>query len=237
MLQSDIECLKRTSTATLTTQLFKRGFHNVFMQGVRALAAYGENLVGPAFTLRYIPSREDIDRYGVKPDANELQREALEAAPPGSVLVMDCRGDARAAAGGEVYMHRLRVRGVAGVVSDGGIRDSAAIAAMAYPVFCAGPSAPVNKVIHHPLEYGRPIACGGVAVYPGDIVVADGDGVVVIPVHLAHEVAEAAAEQEAMEAFVVERVKEGRPLAGFYPVSDATREAYRAWITNQASAQ
>jgi regulator of RNase E activity RraA len=118
-----MESLRATTTATLTTQLFRRGFRNVFLQGVRPLKRYEANLVGPAFTLRYIPAREDLDAHGANPDPNALQREAIEAVPPGHVLVMDCRGEARVASAGDIYMTRLRARGVAGVVSDGGRRN------------------------------------------------------------------------------------------------------------------
>jgi regulator of RNase E activity RraA len=140
------------------------------MQGVRALGTPAGNLVGPAFTLRYIPAREDRDSYGVKPDPNGLQREAIEAVPAGHVLVMDCRCDPRAASAGDVYVTRLQVRGVAGLVSDGGIRDAGPISRMGFPVFCAGPSAPSNRIRHRAIAYGEPFACGGVAVYPDDVI-------------------------------------------------------------------
>lgn len=224
-----LERLRRTSTATLTSQMFRRGFRNTYMAGVRPLGTYAGNLVGPAFTLRYIPAREDLDSYGAQPDPNEFQREALEAVPPGHVLVMDCRAEARAASAGDVYATRLHVRGVAGIVSDGGIRDTAAIRRMKLPVFCAGPSAPSNRLLHHAVDYGCPIACGGVAVYPGDIVVGDADGVCVIPFLLADEVARDGAEQEALEAFIQQRVQRGEALPGLYPVNARTRAEYAAW--------
>lgn len=227
--------LKATSTATLTTQLFRRGYRNAFIQGVRPLAHYSGNMIGPAFTLRYIPAREDIDSYGVKPDPNTLQREALETIPPGHVLVMDCRGDSRAASAGDVYMTRLMVRGIAGVVSDGGIRDSGPISRMALPVFCAGPSAPSNRIVHHAIDHGLAISCGGVAVYPGDIVVGDADGVAVIPRGVIVEVARDAAEQDLLEAYILQRVAAGEKLPGLYPVNDQTRADYQAWQSARAS--
>ncbi|MGH7044258.1 MAG: ribonuclease activity regulator RraA [Acetobacteraceae bacterium] len=228
-----LELLRVTSTATLTTQLFRRGFRNTYLLGVRPLGRYHTNLVGLAFTLRYVPAREDLDSYGVKPDPNELQREAMETVPPGHVLVMDCRGDPRAASAGDVYMTRLSVRGVAGVVSDGGIRDSDTIARMALPVFCAGPSAPTNRILHRAVDYNLPIACGGVAVYPGDIMVGDGDGVAVIPAGIVDEVARDAAEQEQLESYIQRRVAQGEKLPGLYPVSDRTRADYEAWQATQ----
>src|SRR5579875_2135489 len=204
-----LERLRTVSTATLTTQMFKRGFRNVFMQGVRRLGHKGANMVGPAFTLRYIPAREDLDQLSVFADPEHPQRKAIETTPPGHVLVMDCRGDARAASGGQILMTRLQVRGVAGMVTDAGVRDSGPIAEMEMPVYCAGPSAPLNLVHHHAVETGVPIGCGGVAVYPGDIIVGDADGVVVIPRALVDEVARDAAEQEELEEFIVQRIANG----------------------------
>jgi regulator of RNase E activity RraA len=222
------------STATLTTQLFKRGFRNVFMQGVRPLARYGKNLVGPAFTLRYIPAREDIDVIEAYADPEHPQRKAIEVTPAGHVLVIDCRGDARAAAAGHILITRLHVRGAAGMVCDGGLRDSGPIATMNFPVFCAAPSAPVGLIAHHAAEFGVPIGCGGVAVYPGDAIVGDADGVVVMPAALADAVAADAAEQERMEEFVQARIAAGAALAGTYPPNEDTRAAYAAWVARHA---
>ena len=237
MVEFTAECLarlKRVSTATITTQLFKRGFRNAFIQGVRPLGHYGENMVGPAYTLRNIPAREDIDHVGVFANPEHPQRKAVEHAPAGKVLVVDCRGDASAASGGEILMTRLLVRGAAGVISDGGMRDAAAIAKMALPVFCAGPSAPLNLARHHAVDIDVPIACGGVPVYPGDMIVGDGDGVVVIPAHLAEEIAREAAEQETMEAFLLTRIQAGARLPDTYPPNAETRAAYLEWLKNRA---
>jgi regulator of RNase E activity RraA len=222
--------LKRVSTATLTTQLFKRGFRNVFLQGVSLLGKLENgNLVGPAFTLRNIPSREDIDVLDVFLDPENPQRKAIETAPPFSVLVQDCRRDKTVASSGSILTTRLKVRGVAGMVSDGAIRDSGAIAALGFPVFCAGASAPTNLIKHHPVDLNLPIACGGVPVYPGDVIVGDIDGVVVIPRHLADEIALDSAEQELMEDFILSKIAGGAKLHGTYPPNGETREAYMAW--------
>lgn len=226
--------LRRVSTATLTTQLFKRGLANVFLQNVRRMSRAGPNMVGPAFTLRNIPAREDLDRMEVLADPEHPQRKSIEIAPPGHVLVVDCRGDTRAASAGGILLTRLAVRGVAGFVSDGCVRDTPEVAGMAFPVFCAGGSAPLNLVRHHAVDYQRPIACGGVAVYPGDVIVGDGEGVVVIPRHLADEVAADAAGQEALEAFVIEEIRSGKALPGVYPPNDATRARYAAWRRKRA---
>lgn len=226
------ECFDRlgqVSTATITTQLFKRGLRNAYIQGVRALGQYGRNMVGPAYTLRNIPAREDLDHVGVFANPEHPQRKAVENAPAGKVLVVDCRGDASAASAGEILATRLQVRGAAGFVSDGGVRDAAAIAKMDLPVFCAGPSAPLNLARHHSVDVDVPIACGGVPVYPGDMIVGDGDGVVVIPAHLAEEVAKDAFEQEDMEAFLLTRIQAGARLPDTYPPNAETRAAWEAF--------
>lgn len=234
--QDCLDRMARVTTATLTTQLFKRGIRNVFMQGVRPLGRYGANLVGPAFTLRNIPAREDLDRLEGFADPEHPQRKAIEATPPGHVLVVDCRGDTRAASGGEILMTRLMKRGVAGMVSDGGVRDSAPIALLAMPVFCAGPAAPLNLVAHHATELQAPIGCGGVAVYPGDLIVGDADGIVVVPAHLAEAVARDADEQEQLETWVLARIQGGARLPGTYPPDATTRAAYEAWRTSHPEA-
>ncbi len=226
------ECLarmRRVSTATLTTQMFKRGFRNIFLQGVRPLSAYGENLVGPAYTLRNIPAREDLDRVEGFADPEHPQRKAVETTPEGHVLVVDCRGDARVASGGQILATRLLRRGAAGIVSDGGMRDTGAIGRMKMPVYVAGASAPLNLVHHHATDINVPIACGGVAIYPGDLMVGDADGVVCIPAHLAEEVAADAAEQEIQEEFLLGLIDAGAKLPGTYPPNEETRAKYAAW--------
>ncbi|MCW5772603.1 MAG: ribonuclease activity regulator RraA [Rhodospirillaceae bacterium] len=235
MLAPDtIAQLKTCSAATLTTQLFKRGLRNTFMQGVRPLGSIGTPMVGEAFTLRYIPAREDLDHVGVFADPEHPQRKAIETVPPGQVLVCDCRRDARAASGGSILLTRLMLRGAAGFVSDGGLRDSPEIAGFDFPAYCGGPSAPLNLTLHHAVDMGVPIGCGGVPVYPGDVIFGDGEGVVVIPAHLAVEVARDAAEQEQLEAFVLEEIKKGAPVIGTYPPSPAVRARYDAWKAKRA---
>jgi regulator of RNase E activity RraA len=227
-----LEQLRHVSTATLTTQLFKRGLRNVFLQGVAPIvkpAPGAPNLVGPAFTLRNIPAREDLDHVGVFQDPDHPQRKAVERAPPGSVLVQDCRGERSVASVGSILALRLAKRGVAGMVSDGPVRDSGTISDLGLPLWCAGASATLNLAKHHAVDMNVPIACGGVPVYPGDIVVADVDGVVIVPHEMAEEVARDAAEQELMEVFITERIAEGRPLRGTYPPNEETLAAYAAW--------
>ncbi len=225
-----LERLRIVSVATLCTQLFKRGFRNVFIQGIgRLTKPSGGNLVGPAFTLRNIPAREDLDQLGAFDNPEHPQRKAIESVPPGSVLVVDCRGETRVASGGQILTTRLKVRGAAGLVLDGPVRDSGAIAQLDFPVYCAGGSAPLNLIHHHAIDLDVPIGCGGVAVYPGDVIVGDVEGVAVIPRHLADEVAQDAAQQEEMEAYLLMRIQEGAALPGTYPPNAQTRAAYEAW--------
>ncbi|MFM0207519.1 ribonuclease activity regulator RraA [Paraburkholderia sediminicola] len=227
-----LEQLRHVSTATLTTQLFKRGLRNVFLQGVAPLvkpAPGAPNVVGPAFTLRNIPAREDLDHVGVFQDPDHPQRKAVETAPPGSVLVQDCRGERSVASVGSILALRLAKRGVAGMVSDGPVRDSGTIAELGLPIWCAGASAPLNLAKHHAVDMNVPIACGGVPVYPGDIVVADVDGVVIVPREMATDVARDATEQEQLELFITQRIEEGRPLRGTYPPDEEALAAYAQW--------
>jgi regulator of RNase E activity RraA len=225
-----LERLRGVSVATLCTQMFKRGFRNVYIQGIARLTKPSTgNLVGPAFTMRNIPAREDLDKISAFDNPEHPQRKAIESVPPGHVLVLDCRGETRVASGGQILTTRLKVRGAAGLVSDGPVRDSGEIAKMDFPVYCAGGSAPLNLIFHHATDLNVPIGCGGVAVYPGDIIVGDEEGVVVIPGHLADEVAVDAVEQEALEAFVLERIEGGAALPGTYPPNAETKAAYERW--------
>lgn len=209
--------LMGVSTATLCTALFKRGLRQQFIQDVRPLNPGLPNMVGPAFTLRYIPAREDLNTLQVFQNPAHPQRMAVEQCPPGAVLVMDSRKDARAASAGGILVARLMQRGVAGVVTDGGFRDSPDIARYTMPAYHSRPSAPTNLTLHQALDLNVPIGCGDVAVWPGDIVVGDAEGVVVIPAHLADEIAAEAVEMTAFEDFVQEEVMKGRPVIGLYP--------------------
>jgi regulator of RNase E activity RraA len=224
-----LQNFKKCSAATLTTQLFKRGLRRMYMQGVKPLSYSGEPMVGEAFTLRYIPAREDLDHVGVFADPEHPQRTSIETVPAGQVLVCDCRRDPSAASGGSILLTRLQVRGVAGFVSDGGLRDSMTIAELDMPVYFGGPAAPLNLVRHHAVDTNVPIGCGDVPVFPGDVVFGDDEGVVIVPRHLADEVARDAAEQELLEEFVIGEVRKGAPVIGTYPPSDAVRQRYEAW--------
>jgi regulator of RNase E activity RraA len=223
------EALKKASSATLTTVLFKRGLRNVFIQGIFLLNRDAPRMVGEAYTLRYIPAREDIDQLGAFEGRGHPQREAIEACPPGQVLVMDARRDATAATGGDILMTRLMVRGCAGIVTDGGLRDSQTIEKLPWPAYCGARSAPLNLVRHHAIDSQVPIGCGGVPVYPGDVMVGDQEGVVVIPAKMAEEVAKEAEAQTVFEDWVEAKVKEGRSIFGLYPPNAETKAEFEAW--------
>jgi regulator of RNase E activity RraA len=223
--------LKSISTATLTSILFKRGLRNQMIQDVRPLARPANgNMVGEAFTLRYIPAREDLNPMTVFRNPEHPQRKAVEECPPGAVFVIDSRKDARAASAGSILVTRLMVRGVAGVVTDGGFRDADEIAKLAIPSFHHRPSAPTNLTVHQALDINVPIGCGDAPVWPGDVIVGDGDGVVVIPAAIADEVAAEGVEMTAFEDFVTEEVKKGRSIIGLYPATqDKTLADFAAW--------
>jgi len=229
--------LMTVSTATLCTALFKRGLRNQFIQDVRPLDPNKANMVGEAFTLRYIPAREDLNPISVFQDRNHPQRVAVEQCPPGAVMVFDSRKDARAASAGSILISRLMVRGCAGVVTDGGFRDSPEIAALAIPAYHSRPSAPTNLTLHQALDINVPIGCGDVAVFPGDVLVGDKEGVFVIPAHLADEIAQEAVQMTAFEDFVTEMVqKEGRSILGLYPPTEQkSKDDFDAWMKIHAA--
>lgn len=226
-----IEALRRASTATLTTQLFQRGLRNVFLNGVSPLNPSAARFVGEAVTLRNIPAREDIDLVENFRDPDHPQRKAIETVGPGQVLVLECRGELRAANSGAILATRAMKRGAAAMVSDGALRDSPDIAKLDFPVFCAGRSATLSLAVHHAVAVNVPIGCAGVPVYPGDILVGDEEGVVVIPRHLAAEIAVPAANQEELESFIIEKVRNGAALPGTYPPNADTLAEYEAWRT------
>ena len=222
--------LMTVSVATLCTALFKRGLRNQFIQDVRPLNPKLPNMAGEAFTLRYIPAREDLNPITVFQDRTHPQRVAVEQCPPGAVMVIDSRKDPRAASAGGILVSRLMKRGVAGVVTDGGFRDSPEIATLSIPAYHNRPSSPTNLTLHQALDINVPIGCGDVAVWPGDVIVGDAEGVIVIPAALADEVAAEAVEMTAFEDFVTEKVHEGRSILGLYPPTDEkSRTDFAAW--------
>lgn len=194
-----LDLLGRVRTATISTELFSRGLRNTFLYGLRPLNPLACRFVGEAFTLRHIPAREDIDIAAVTDDPAHPQRRAIERLGVNHVLVMDCRSQVRAASAGHPLVCRLQERGARGLITDGSIRDSPPIAVMDFPVYCAGVSAATSPALHHAVDIQTPIACAGVPVYPGDVLVGDEEGVVVVPRELADEVARPAVDRQRLE--------------------------------------
>ncbi|WP_128253697.1 ribonuclease activity regulator RraA [Falsirhodobacter deserti] len=222
--------LMGVSVATLCSALFKRGLRNQTIQDVRPLRPRGKNMVGPAFTLRYMPAREDRNPMSIFRDPRHPQRVAIETCPEGHVLVMDSRKDPRAASAGDILITRLMQRGGAGVVTDGGFRDAMNIAALDMPSYHNRPSSPTNLTLHEAIDINVPIGCGDVAVFPGDVVVGDDDSVIIIPADIADEIADEAVEMTAYEDFVIERVREGQSIIGLYPATDEKNlELFAEW--------
>ncbi len=212
--------LKSVSTATLMTCLYKRGLRNQMIQDVHPLNPGAGTMVGPAFTLRYMPARENLNPITIFRERDHPQRRAVEECPPGAVFVIDSRKDARAASAGSILVSRLMVRGAAGVVTDGGFRDAYEIARLAIPAYHHRPSPPTNLTLHQAIDINVPIGCGDAPVFPGDVVVGDADGVIVLPAHLADELADEATEMTAYEDFVTERVRGGQSILGLYPATE-----------------
>ena len=222
-----IQQLLIPSTATLTTTLKQFGLSRSFMHGVAPLHP-NMKMAGPAFTLRYIPAREDLDA-GEIDNLKDAQRVGIEEIGLGEVFVIDARGDTRAGTMGDILATRLYNRGAAGVVTDGALRDSPSIAEIGLPAFAAAMNAHSNKTVHHPSEIQVPIACGEVAVLPGDIIVGDAEGVVVVPVQFAAEVAQIAVEMETRENFLLKKIQSGASIVGTYPPDESTLAEYEAW--------
>jgi regulator of RNase E activity RraA len=218
------EALLRVGTSTLTGTLSRRGLRNVFLQDVWPIRPDLPRMVGLAFTMRFVPFREDRTVRG------SLQQKAMEECPPGHVLVVDARGDARAASAGDLFVGRLKARGCAGIVTDGGLRDTEGIAKTGLPAYHRRPSSPPSGIVHQPIDLGLPIACGGVAVYPGDVLVGDADGVVVIPSDIADAVAEEALASTLYDEFAEEEIARGRSLIGLFPAAgEEAKRDFEAW--------
>jgi regulator of RNase E activity RraA len=227
--ESTFEKLMTVSSATLTTVMFKRGLKNIFLQGVNRLRP-GPNMVGSAYTLRYIPAREDLDQLASFADRNNAQRKGVEECPAGAVFMIDSRMDASAASAGCILATRLQARGCRGIVTDGGFRDTPDIAELDMPAYHSRPSAPTNLTRHRAVAVNDPIACGGVSVFPGDVIVGDNEGVVCIPRHMADEVADEAVEMTVFEDFVLDMVKQGASTFGLYPPTDpSTKDRFKTW--------
>jgi regulator of RNase E activity RraA len=227
--QKTREALLSVGTSTLTGILFRRGLRNMFLQDVTPIRPDIPRLVGLAFTMRFIPARDDRNQPGA-PGRGPVQRQAMEECPPEHVLVIDARGDARAASAGDLYVGRLRARGCAGIVTDGGLRDSEGILRTGLPAYHRRPSSPPSPIVHQPIDLNLPIACGGVAVYPGDVIVGDCDGVVVIPPDIVDEVTQEAVEATLYDEFAEQEIARGRSLVGLFPVAgEEAKRDFAAW--------
>ena len=226
--QQILEQLRHISTATLTTQLFKLGFRNTFLTGVRPLNP-ALRMAGEAVTVRFVPAREDLATFEAIGQPGYPQRKAIDEIQPGQVLVLDCRNIDSSAAGGEILMSRLKARGAAGAVTDGAMRDYVSIQKLGFPVFAKNMAATAHVHKHWAVDVNVPVGCAEVLVMPGDIMVGDDEGVVCIPRHVVEKVAQSGLEMEVLEAFVLEKVQAGAPLAGTYPPSETMRAEYEAW--------
>lgn len=222
--------LEQVSVATLATALYKRGLRHQAIQDVRPLSQKGRNMVGPAFTLRYMPAREDRNTLAEFRNPGHPQRVAIETCPPGHVLVMDSRKSAYAASAGDILITRLMMRGAAGVVTDGGFRDAMNIAQLDMPAYHSRPSSPTNLTTNEAIAINEPIGCGDAPVFPGDILVGDDDSVIILPAHLADEIADEAIEMTAYEDFALEQVKNGAAIIGLYPATkEENLEKFAQW--------
>lgn len=228
MDQKARDILAGVTTATITTILLKNGLRNVWMRGTRPLAPGQGRLVGPAFTMRFIPAREDLATPTAWASPTST-RAAIEAMPEGCVVVADAMGVTDAGIAGDILTMRMKMRGVAGLITDGGMRDTAGVLETGLPVYCRGAAAPAAVTAMIFAGWQQPIGCGGVAVFPDDIVVADTDGAVLIPADSLEHVLNLAPEQERVEGWIMDEVRKGLALPGLYPMNDETRKRYDAW--------
>lgn len=233
MAPETLDALRTVGTATVSMQLLKRGLRHVSIHGVKPLAPDQGCVAGPAYTLRFLPLREDLSDPAVLGAPGYGPRVAIEACPAGAILVVEARGLATTGTIGDILTARLAKRGVAGLVVDGAVRDGAGVAATGFPVWCLGSAPPASITGLSGGDVEGAVACGDVTVFPGDIIVADGDGAVVIPAGIADAVAADAVEQDRFERWVQARVEEGRPTIGLYPPNAETREEYEAWRAEQ----
>ena len=226
----------KSSVATISTALFIRGYRNQFIQGVSPLNPNLSNMVGYAFTVRYIPAREDLNTLDVFKNPEHPQRVAIEKCPKDHVLIFDSRKDARAASAGAILVTRLMVRGCAGVVTDGGFRDSSEIKNLEFPSYHTRPSSPTNLTLHQAIDINVPIGCGDVAVWPNDLVVGDQEGVIVIPNKIIEEVSEEVESMTVYEDYVMNKVKAGSTIKGLYPLTDEEQKnKFENWVNSKSN--
>jgi regulator of RNase E activity RraA len=227
-MRAAFDVLRRITTATITTMLLKKGIRRCWMNGPKPLTPGGQRLVGPAFTLRFVPAREDLatpESWG-KPIST---RAAIEAMPEGCIAVADAMGITSAGIFGDILAMRMVRRGVTALVTDGAVRDKAGVLATGLPTWCAGVAAPASVNMLTFVGWQEPIGCGGVAVFPDDVVVVDDDGAVLIPKDLVDFVAKEGEEHERYETWVVSEVERGVKLPGLYPPNEEAKARYEAW--------
>ena len=228
-----LDRLAKASSGSLTTQLYIKGFRQPVLHGLRPLNKKVKPFAGRAYTMRFIPAREDVDTYAnltTEPSADNLQWVGVEQLEPGHVLIIDSNRDGRAASMGNMLVTRMSMRGARAVVTDGSFRDGTELSAMDFPIWCTGVTATTRLSFHHVADLQVPIGCAGVAVYPGDVIHGDGDNITVIPAHLAAEMADLCEKRDDIEAYLALRINAGEPLWGLYPPSDATRAQHRQWV-------
>lgn len=223
------DALRQTSISTLTTVMYRRGLRRTWLRDVRPAAPGQPRMVGEAFTLRFVPAREDIGGMASYAAGPSTHQRAFEECPPGHVLVADTHGETNACTCGDLLIGRLKARGAAGIVTDGGFRDAAELEQLGFPAYHRQPVPPPSFLGLHAVELNGPIGCAGVAVYPGDIMVGDTEGVVVIPAAIANDVAAEAWEATRYEEYASEMIREGRALYGLYPATEASRADHAAW--------
>jgi regulator of RNase E activity RraA len=220
--------LLEVGVSTLTTCLYRRGIRNAYLHGIVPVSKE-TRMVGEAFTMRFVPAREDVTDT-----RNNLHQRAFDECPAGAVLVIDAQRELEACTCGDLLVARLKARGAAGIVTDGGFRDSHEIAQLAFPAYHARPVPPPSFLRLHAVALNEPIGCARVAVYPGDIVVGDVEGVVVVPAAMASEIAEQAHELSSYDEFAAEEIRGGRSVVGLYPPTDASRAEHAAWLKKKS---
>jgi regulator of RNase E activity RraA len=229
LTKRDIERLAQVSIATISTCLYRAGLKVTCPHGIRQVAPDLPRMVGPAFTLRFVPMREDIDGMASYGSGGNIHQRAFEECPPGHVLVMDTRGETRACSCGDLLIRRLKARGCAGIVTDGGFRDTSDVAALQFPAYHREPAPAPSFGRLQAIELNVPIGCADVAVYPGDIMVGDAEGVVVIPAGIASRIAAEAHELTQYDDFAAEEIARGRSIVGLYPASEGSQAEFRHW--------
>ena len=223
-----VDTLRRASTASITSELFKLGIRHSFMTGVAPLDPE-YHMVGEAVTLRYLPYREDLNAGQSVADPEHPQRKTIDNIQAGGILVIDARGSLRSGTLGEILMARLKARGAVGMVTDGAVRDAAGIKGVGLPTFVGGVHASASNTVHYAADANVPIQCGGITVIPGDVLVGDADGVVVIPRAHAAKIADEAVHHDELEVYLYERISNGESLRGIYPPNEQTLREYEVW--------